>query len=62
MDDVLTALKQLSHVIEAYLLYGKYDIVAKIEATSTATLRELVTNTIRRLENVRATQTLIVSL
>jgi DNA-binding Lrp family transcriptional regulator len=62
MDDVLTALKQLSHVIEAYLLYGKYDIVAKIEATSTAALRELVTNTIRRLENVRATQTLIVSL
>jgi DNA-binding Lrp family transcriptional regulator len=62
MDDVLKALKQLSHVVEAYLLYGKYDVVAKIEAASTANLREIVANTIRRLENVRATQTLIVML
>jgi DNA-binding Lrp family transcriptional regulator len=62
MDDVLKALKQFSHVVEAYLLYGKYDVVAKIEAASTANLREIVANTIRRLENVRATQTLIVML
>lgn len=60
MGDVLVTLRKLPFVIEAYAIYGNYDVVTKVEATSTANLREIVTNTIRRLENVRATQTLIV--
>jgi DNA-binding Lrp family transcriptional regulator len=60
MDDVLDAVKQLPHVMEAYLLYGTYDIIAKVEAPSNATLRDVITHTVRRLENVRATQNLVV--
>jgi len=59
-DEVLKSLSKISNIKEAYLVYGVYDIVAKVEAESMAKLKEIVTWNIRRLDKVRSTLTMIV--
>ena len=59
-DNVLTELRKLGNVKESYVVYGVYDIVAKVEAESMDKLKEIVTWKIRRLEKVRSTLTMIV--
>lgn len=59
-DEVLQELKKISNVKEAYVVYGVYDIVAKVEADSMDKLKEVVTWKVRRLDKVRSTLTMIV--
>jgi len=59
-DEVVTELRKISNVKESYLVYGVYDIVAKVEADSMDKLKEIVTWKIRRLDKVRSTLTMIV--
>jgi DNA-binding Lrp family transcriptional regulator len=59
-DDVIKALDKITNVVEAYVVYGVYDIVAKVEAESMNRLKEIVTWKIRRLDRVRSTLTMIV--
>ena len=59
-NEVLTTLKKVDGVEEAYAVYGVYDIVAKIRAESMDKLKEIVTWHIRRLDKVRSTLTMIV--
>jgi len=59
-DAVLKELKKMPNVKEVYLVYGVYDIVAKVEAESMDKLRETITWKIRRLDKVRSTLTMIV--
>lgn len=59
-DDVLVELRKLGNVKESYVVYGVYDIVAKVEADSMDKLKEIVTWKIRRLDRVRSTLTMIV--
>jgi DNA-binding Lrp family transcriptional regulator len=59
-DEVLTELRKLPNVKESYVVYGVYDIVAKVEAESMDKLKEIVTWKIRRLDKVRSTLTMIV--
>jgi DNA-binding Lrp family transcriptional regulator len=59
-DKVVGELRKLANVKESYVVYGVYDIVAKVEADSMDKLKEIVTWKIRRLEKVRSTLTMIV--
>jgi DNA-binding Lrp family transcriptional regulator len=59
-DDVLKQLKTLPNVKESYVVYGVYDIVAKVSADTMDKLKEIVTWKIRRLDKVRSTLTMIV--
>ncbi len=59
-DEVLEELKGTEGVVGAWIVYGVYDIVAKIEADSMDRLKEVITTNIRGLENVRSTLTMIV--
>ncbi|MFX0051767.1 MAG: Lrp/AsnC family transcriptional regulator [Candidatus Hodarchaeota archaeon] len=59
-DEVLEDLKNTKGVVGAWIVYGVYDIVAKIEADSMDKLKEVITTNIRGLENVRSTLTMIV--
>ncbi len=59
-DEVLEDLKRTLGVVGAWIVYGVYDIVAKIEADSMDKLKEIITTNIRGLENVRSTLTMIV--
>jgi DNA-binding Lrp family transcriptional regulator len=59
-SEVLDELKKIEHVKEAYLTYGAYDIVAKVETETKEKLEEIITGKIRRLGSVRSTLTMIV--
>ncbi|MEZ0394652.1 MAG: Lrp/AsnC ligand binding domain-containing protein [Desulfurococcaceae archaeon] len=57
---VLDELFKIPEVREAYIVYGTYDVVVKIEADALEKIREIVTNKIRRLPEIRTTITMIV--
>jgi len=59
-DEVVGELRKISNVKESYVVYGVYDLVAKVEADSMDKLKEIVTWKIRRLDKVRSTLTMIV--
>ncbi len=52
-------LLKVEGVIEASIVYGVYDIVAKVEAVTMEELKQTVTWKIRRLGKVRSTLTMI---
>jgi DNA-binding Lrp family transcriptional regulator len=59
-DEVAAELRKIPAVRESYVVYGVYDIVAKVEGETMDKLKEIVTWKIRRLEKVRSTLTMIV--
>ena len=58
---VMDGLKKIQNVKEAHTLYGVYDVIAQVECEGESDLRNLVTNRIRALNDVRATMTLMVA-
>jgi DNA-binding Lrp family transcriptional regulator len=58
--EILKELRTMEHVKEAYLVYGVYDIVAKVEADTMDKLKEFTSFKVRRLNKVRSTLTMIV--
>jgi len=59
-EEVLKELKKVEGVVEANVVYGVYDVVAKIKADSMDKLKDVVTWHVRRLNKVRSTLTMIV--
>ncbi len=59
-EELVRDLRSIEHVKEVYVVYGVYDIVAKIEADTMEKVKETITWKIRRLEKVRSTLTMIV--
>ncbi|EWG07240.1 MAG: asnC family transcriptional regulator [Candidatus Aramenus sulfurataquae] len=59
-EEVFEKLKNYNEVTEAYIVYGVYDIVAKVEASDMDYLRNFVSSTIRKLPKVRSTLTMII--
>ncbi|MFX0067365.1 MAG: Lrp/AsnC ligand binding domain-containing protein [Candidatus Hermodarchaeota archaeon] len=60
MESVLEELKKIDGVQEAYMVYGVYDIAAKVKADTMDKLKNVITWHVRRLEKVRSTLTMIV--
>lgn len=60
MVKVLKTLKAVKGVAEAHMIYGIYDIVAKVEADSIGQLKKIITQKIRKIENVTTATTMIV--
>jgi DNA-binding Lrp family transcriptional regulator len=59
-DEVLKALIGVEGVEEAYIVYGVYDVVAKVRAPDIESLKTIVTTNIRKLPKVKSTLTMIV--
>ena len=59
-QEVLDELRKINAVKESYMVYGVYDIVAKVGADTMDKLKEVVTWSVRRLDKVRSTLTMIV--
>lgn len=57
-EEVLRRLRRIEGVGEVCIVYGLFDIVAKVEADSAAALEDVVTRRIRRLRGVRSALTL----
>jgi len=58
--DVMKGLKKTNTVKEAHMVYGAYDIIARIEADTMADLKDSISWKVRRLDGVRSTLTMIV--
>lgn len=56
---VIEQLQKLEDVIDAQETYGVYDIVARIESDSQSQLDNIISDQIRKLNNVNSTLTLI---
>ena len=59
-EEVMGILSKTEGVVEAYIVYGVYDIVAKVRANSTEELKEIISSKIRRIPKVRSTLTMII--
>jgi DNA-binding Lrp family transcriptional regulator len=59
-ENLLKNLKDIPNVREVYVVYGVYDIVARVEADTMDKVKETITWKIRRLDKVRSTLTMIV--
>ncbi len=57
---VLKGLKEIEGVKEVHLVYGVYDIIARIETETMQELKDIVSWKVRRLDKVRSTLTMIV--
>ena len=58
IKEILQAEKDISFEIQG--VYGVYDIIVKISSNESATVRKIVTNQIRKIENVQSTLTMVV--
>ena len=59
-EDLLKKLREIPNVKEVYVVYGVYDIVARVEADTMEKVKETITWHIRRHDKVRSTLTMIV--
>jgi DNA-binding Lrp family transcriptional regulator len=57
---VLKDLTAIPEVKEAHMVYGVYDIIARIETDTMQDLKDTISWKIRRLDKVRSTLTMIV--
>ena len=60
-DEVVKELRKVEHVKEAYLVYGVYDIIAKVEAETMDKLKEVIASKVRRVNKVSSTLTMMVT-
>ncbi len=51
-------LSKIPEIIESHLLFGEYDLIAKIEADSFENIGDIVVNKIRAIEGIIDTKTL----
>ena len=58
-SQVLKDVRAVAGVVEAYLVYGVYDLVARVEGASMTELKELISRRLRMITNVKTTLTLI---
>ncbi len=59
-DSIVNELKKLEGVKEVYQVYGVYDIVAQVEASTMERVKETITWKLRKLNGVKSTLTMIV--
>ncbi len=59
-EELLKNLRGVPNVKDVFVVYGVYDIVARVEADTMEKVKETITWNIRRLDRVRSTLTMIV--
>ena len=59
-DQVIIDLQAIPEVKESYVVYGVYDVIARVEAESMQSLKDVVGLRIRQLDTIRTTLTMIV--
>jgi DNA-binding Lrp family transcriptional regulator len=60
VKSVLKSLKKIDAVKETHMVYGVYDIIAKVKAETMDKLKQIVTWDLRSLDRVRSTLTMII--
>jgi DNA-binding Lrp family transcriptional regulator len=58
---VTNNLNKIEEVKEVYGVYGVYDLIVKVEAETVEKLKMAISDSIRTIENIRTTLTMIVA-
>ena len=58
-EDVIAQLKAMDVVEEVSVVYGVYDIVARVNVDTLDKLKHIIANQIRGINKVKSTQTLL---
>jgi len=58
-SQVLKAVKKIEGVEEAYISYGVYDLAVKVRADSMDNLKDVISNKLRQISQVRSTISLL---
>jgi len=58
--DAVRALKSVPNVTEAYLVYGTYDIIVKVQGDNLDEVKQTITQSLRTMSNVRSTLSMVV--
>jgi len=56
---ILEQLRRIDNVVDAQGTYGVYDVIARIESDNQSQLDNIISDQIRKLDNVNSTLTLI---
>jgi DNA-binding Lrp family transcriptional regulator len=59
-DPVLKQLREINIVEEAYVSYGVYDLIVKVNSSTMDEMKEAISHKIRNIKQVRSTLTLII--
>jgi DNA-binding Lrp family transcriptional regulator len=57
--EVISRLMEIPVVIQAYQVYGAYDIIVRVAADTVEELQQALKSDIRRLDNIISTVTLV---
>ena len=58
--EVMNGLKMIDEVKEAHMVYGVYDIIARVEADSMEDLKDIISRNVRRISRIRSTLTMMI--
>lgn len=58
-NNVSEDLKKIPEVKESFVVYGVYDVIARVEAESMPKLKEVISTKIRHLTSIKSTLTMI---
>lgn len=59
VDDVASAVAELSGISEVYSVGGRYDLVAVIRVPTNEAMADLVTHALLKIDGIRDTETLL---
>ncbi len=59
-SQVESSLKEIAEVKEVHGVYGVYDFIVKIEMETMSELKDIITNKVRLIRNIRSSLTMIV--
>ena len=59
-ESVITNLKNIPSIKNAFGTFGSYDIITKLESPDEQNIQRVISNEIRKISNIRATLTLLV--
>ncbi len=57
--EVMKELTKIGEVKEAHLVYGAYDIIARIEEDNMAGLKDVISRKVRHISKIRSTLTMM---
>ena len=58
-NNVSEDLEKIPEVKESFVVYGVYDVIARVEADSMSKLKEVISTKIRHLASIKSTLTMI---
>lgn len=60
-NEIIEKIRKIPEVVDAYRVFGVYDIIVRISSNNMETLKEIITWKIKKLDEVRSALSMIVT-